>query len=125
MDIFPTLLELAGVPYKEEIDGRSFLNTLLGKPMEEKEREIYFTRREGGLNYGGKAYYALRKGDWKLLQNSPYQPMELYNLKEDPLEKKDLMKTEPGMVKELNQLLMKHIQEAGKTPWQKPDHGLK
>ncbi len=120
MDIFPTLLEIAGSPLSEKIDGRSFLNTLLGKAMMEEERVVYFTRREGGLNYGGKAYHALRKGDWKLLQNSPFQPMELYNLKEDPFEKNNLVKTEPEVVKELNQLLMVHIQEGGKTPWQKP-----
>lgn len=120
MDIYPTLLDLAGVPLNHAIEGRSFLNTLLGKTPTEEERVLYFTRREGGLNYGGKAYYALRKGDWKLLQNSPYQPMELYNLKNDPLEQEDLFKSEPEVVKVLNQLLMKHIQEGGKTPWQRP-----
>ena len=120
MDIFPTLLELVGVPLPDKINGRSFLRTLLGNAMMEEERVVYFTRREGGLNYGGKAYHALRKGDWKLLQNSPFQPMELYNLKEDPFEKNNLIKTQPEVVKELNQLLMVHIQEGGKTPWQKP-----
>ena len=120
MDIFPTLLELVGVPLPDKINGRSFLRTLLGNAMMEEERVVYFTRREGGLNYWGKAYHALRKGDWKLLQNSPFQPMELYNLKEDPFEKNNLIKTQPEVVKELNQLLMVHIQEGGKTPWQKP-----
>ncbi len=120
MDIYPTLLELAGVENNHTIEGRSFLNTLLGNSVEEEERVLYFTRREGGLTYGGKAYHALRKGDWKLLQNSPYQPMELYNLKNDPMESQDLIKAEPEIFKELNNLLMQHIQEGGKTPWQKP-----
>jgi arylsulfatase A-like enzyme len=120
MDIFPTLLDLAGVKVTHTIEGRSFLNTLLGKNSPEEERVLYFTRREGGLNYGGKAYHALRKGDWKLLQNSPYKPLELYNLKNDPLEQHDLIKSEPEIVKVMNQLLMQHIQEGGKIPWQKP-----
>lgn len=119
MDIYPTLLQLAGVEINHTIEGRSFLNTLLGNSMEE-ERVVYFTRREGGLTYGGKAYHALRKGDWKLLQNSPYQPMELYNLKTDPKEENDLIKSEPAVYKEMNSILMQHIQEGGKTPWQKP-----
>lgn len=119
MDIYPTLLQLAGVEINHTIEGRSFLNTLLGNSMEE-ERVVYFTRREGGLTYGGKAYHALRKGDWKLLQNSPYQPMELYNLKTDPKEENDLIKSEPAVYKEMNNILMQHIQEGGKTPWQKP-----
>lgn len=123
MDIFPTLLQIAGVGISHDIDGRSFLNTLLGESPEEEERVLYFTRREGGLNYGGKAYHALRKGDWKLLQNSPYQHLELYNLKQDPTESRDLIKSEPEVLKEMNGLLMKHIQEGGKTPWQKPPVG--
>lgn len=119
MDIYPTLLELADVELAHSIQGRSFLNTLLGKMEAEKERVLYFTRREGGIAYGGKAYHAIRKGDWKLLQNSPYQPMELYNLKNDPMESQDLIKAEQEIYKEMNNLLMQHIQEGGKTPWQK------
>jgi arylsulfatase A-like enzyme len=125
MDIYPTLLQLAEVATTHAIDGRSFLNTLLGGNVPEEERVLYFTRREGGLTYGGKAYHALRKGDWKLLQNNPYQPMELYNLKSDPMEKHDLINTEPEVFKAMNNLLMKHIQEGGKTPWQKPVHESK
>uniref|UniRef100_UPI0040477EAC sulfatase family protein n=1 Tax=Algoriphagus sp. TaxID=1872435 RepID=UPI0040477EAC len=120
MDIYPTVIQLAGVEINHTVEGRSFLNTLLGNTEAEEERVVYFTRREGGLTYGGKAYHALRKGDWKLLQNSPYQPMELYNLKTDPKEENDLMKSEPEIYKEMNSILMQHIQEGGKTPWQKP-----
>lgn len=120
MDIYPTVIQLAGVEINHTVEGRSFLNTLLGNTEAEEERVVYFTRREGGLTYGGKAYHALRKGDWKLLQNSPYQPMELYNLKTDPKEENDLIKSEPEIYKEMNSILMQHIQEGGKTPWQKP-----
>ncbi|HLO82353.1 MAG TPA: sulfatase-like hydrolase/transferase [Chitinophagaceae bacterium] len=117
MDIFPTLAELAGVTIDHQVEGRSFLQTLLGNQRSEEDRVLYFTRREGG-SYGGKAYHAIRQGDWKLLQNSPYQPMELYNLKDDPMEKNDLVKKEPGIVKKLNAELMKHIQQGGRVPWQ-------
>ena len=120
MDIYPTVIQLAGVEINHTVEGRSFLNTLLGNIEAEEERVVYFTRREGGLTYGGKAYHALRKGDWKLLQNSPYQPMELYNLKTDIKEENDLIKSEPEIYKEMNSILMQHIQEGGKTPWQKP-----
>ena len=120
MDIYPTVIQLAGVEINHTVEGRSFLNTLLGNTEAEEERVVYFTRREGGLTYGGKAYHALRKGDWKLLQNSPYQPMKLYNLKTDLKEENDLIKSEPEIYKEMNSILMQHIQEGGKTPWQKP-----
>ncbi len=118
MDILPTLAELTGVAINHQVEGRSFLQTLFGYEKKEEARVLYFTRREGGP-YGGKAYHAIRQGDWKLLQNSPYQPMELYNLKDDPLEKNDRVKTNPEVFKKLNRLLMQHIQEGGKVPWQR------
>ncbi len=121
MDLYPTLLEVAGVNLSHTIEGRSFYTTLLGKPLKEDERTLYFTRREGGITYGGQAYYALRRGDWKLLQNNPYQPMELYNLKTDPLEENNVIEEYAEIHKELNGILMQHIQKAGRVPWQKPE----
>lgn len=121
MDVFPTLAEVAGVDIDHAVNGRSFLPTLLGQSAEEIERPLYFVRREGGTRYGGKAYHALRLGDWKLLQNSPYQPMELYNLKEDPKEENNVIEQNQQIYQRLNGLLMSHIQEGGKTPWQQPD----
>jgi arylsulfatase A-like enzyme len=118
MDIFPTLAELTGVTIDHQVEGRSFLQTLLGNEKKEQERVLYFTRREGGP-YGGKAYHAIRQGHWKLLQNSPYQPMELYNLKNDPMEKNDVIKNQPEIFKKLNAELMKHIQQGGRVPWQR------
>jgi arylsulfatase A-like enzyme len=41
-------------------------------------------RREGGPQYGGRSCEAIIRGDWKLMQNDPFSPMELYNLKADP-----------------------------------------
>lgn len=122
MDIYPTVLEVAGIPVNHTIEGRSFLNTLLGRHAESVERPLYFTRREGGTRYGGKAYHALRLGDWKLLQNSPYLPMELYNLKEDSQEQNNVVSQEPEVYKKLNDLLMQHIQKGGRVPWQKPEN---
>jgi arylsulfatase A-like enzyme len=120
MDIYPTLLDIAGQVPNQEIEGRSFLPELLGQNYQPEARSMYFTRREGGTQYGGQAIYALRMGDWKLLQNLPYQPYELYNLADDPLEEHNLMEKEVEKYRALNKELMLHIQKAGATPWQKP-----
>ncbi|NND32588.1 MAG: sulfatase-like hydrolase/transferase, partial [Saprospiraceae bacterium] len=121
MDLYPTLLEIAGQKPANEIEGRSFLPELLQQNFHPEDRELYFTRREGGTRYGGQAIYALRMGDWKLLQNSPYEPYELYNLATDPLEKNNLIDKEVEKYQELNRSLMLHIQKAGEVPWQKPE----
>lgn len=120
MDIYPTLLEIAGTKPKDAIEGRSFLGEFSeSNVMTDADRTYYFIRREGNTRYGGQPIYAIRKGDWKLLQNSPYEGYELYNLSTDPLEEKNLIELEVEKYKELNEILMEHIQVGGQTPWQK------
>jgi len=118
MDIFPTVLEAAGVICRHEIDGVSFMPALLGKDEAGRERTLFFTRREGGVAFNGKTSDAVRRGDWKLLQNSPYSPLELYDLRTDPEEKQNLVAKEPKIVQELSAALREHIQRRGAVPWQ-------
>lgn len=118
MDIFPTVCGAAGVAIDHEIDGASFLPTLLGKQQPADDRTLIWVRREGGLRYGGRAYYAARQGDYKLLQNSPFEPMALYNLANDPQEEHPLDKTHPMYVK-LFAALQNHVNRSGTVPWQR------
>jgi arylsulfatase A-like enzyme len=119
MDLFPTIAEAAGVNIEHEIDGRSILPVLLGENIPQFDRDIFFTRREGGLQYGGLTINAVRSGDWKLLQNSPFGPLELYNLQDDPLEKNDLFHERPKIAQRLDALLRRQIQRGGAVPWQR------
>jgi len=119
MDLFPTLCAVAGVEITHEIDGKNILPDLFsrGKIKADEERTLFWVRREGN-RYGGRAYYAVRKGNWKLLQNSPFEPYQLYNLKDDPGEQHPLPKDHPKY-KELFNELKNHIIKAGAVPWQK------
>jgi arylsulfatase A-like enzyme len=112
-------LELAGVPAANDLDAVSLVPLLKGGTIA-APRELYFVRREGGPAYGGKSYEALIRGDWKLLQNDPYSPLELYNLREDPHERHNLAATQKKVVGELSAALRAHIQRGGATPWQPP-----
>lgn len=118
-DLFPTFLELAGAGLPGDIDAVSLVPLLEGGTIT-ASRDLYFTRREGGPAYGGKSYEALIRGDWKLLQNDPYSPLELYNLRDDPRETTNLAATHRKVVNELSAALRAQIQRGGSTPWHKP-----
>ncbi len=117
-DVFPTFLELAGIPRSGDLDAVSLCPVLTGGEMP-TPRDLYFVRREGGPSYGGKSYEALIRGDWKILQNDPFSPLELYHLQDDPQESRNLARTQPEKLRELSQALQFHIQRAGAVPWQR------
>ncbi|MFT5122512.1 MAG: arylsulfatase A-like enzyme [Kiritimatiellia bacterium] len=116
MDFYPTLCEAVGVTEHPPVDGRSFLPLLLGRDFSPPERTMIWVRREGGAKYGGRVYYAARRGPWKLLQNTPYEPMILVNLDDDPNEQRPL-KTNHPMARELATALQQHINASGQIPW--------
>ena len=120
MDIFPTICDLVDIDLNQNIDGVSIAPVLFGDEEALSDRILYFVRREGGTRYGGLTIQAIIKNDWKLLQNNPFEAQELYNIKEDPYENFNLIVSEPDIYNELNQLMMKQIQEGGKTSWQAP-----
>ncbi len=119
MDIFTTACALAGVEPPPNIDGISFLPALRGEVQASDPRDYYFVRREGGPAYGGKTIEAFRRGDWKLLQDSPFAPLELYDLNSDPQETTGVA-TNLKIFNELSMALRRQIQRGGSIPWQKP-----
>jgi arylsulfatase A-like enzyme len=123
MDIFATCCELAQVAPPAEIDAESFLPTLVGQPQPASSRMLYFCRREGGISYGGKTIEALIQGPWKLLQDSPFGPLELYNLRDDPQETTDLAFKQKAVLRDLAATLRQQIQRGGEVPWQRPSNG--
>ena len=118
MDLFPTICTVAGLTIESEIDGVSLFRTLVGQMAPPMERTLHWVRREGGRLHQGQDYHAVRQGHWKLLQNSPFEPFKLFNLRADPLEEHDLAEQDPGMVSRLSRALRLRIQKAGAVPWQ-------
>jgi len=118
MDFYPTVCEAAGAKLPKYVEGVSIMPTLLGQ-SQKIQRDMVFVRREGGGKYNGQDYHAYRRGDWKLVHNSPYEPLELYNLAEDQLEKNNMANKAPKIYNDLKAALRKHYQRAGQVPWQK------
>jgi len=122
MDIFPTLTEVAGVTINHQIDGISLVPGILGEKQTTDDRTVFFMRREGFI-YSGLCYYAAIKGEYKLIQNTPYEPMQLFNIIDDPFEKEPL----DDRSEKFNQLryeLMQHIRRSGTIPWQTPSYNV-
>lgn len=119
VDLLPTICEAVGVASPEDIDGVSLLPLLANEKANWPQREIYFVRREGGTQFGGLTIQAVRSGPWKLLQNTPYEPMQLFHLENDPLEQEDLSGTHRKEYQQMAARLRRHIQNGGKVPWQK------
>ena len=81
---------------------------------------VYWVRREGNMRYGGKAYYAARYKGYKLLQNTPWEPLQFFNLNTDSQEQHDLTDKESEKYKNIFNGMMEHIRISGAIPWTRP-----
>ena len=118
MDLYPTLVAAAGGSVEHDLPAQNFMPVLEGQSINDTDRPLYFVRREGGKTYGGLTIQAVIKNEWKLLQNSPFMPQELYHLKSDPSEQNDLREQNPEKFQELNAIMMEFIQKGGAVRWQ-------
>ncbi|GAA5495770.1 arylsulfatase [Rubritalea halochordaticola] len=117
MDIYPTLLDIAGLQLKPEqhLDGQSLLSVLEGK-----EPSAALQDRFIGWSYphnhgsGHKPSNAIRKGKWKLIRFDAGEKYELYDLSDDLGEHQNLAKEQPEVVAELDQLLTEWLKETNK-----------
>ena len=120
-DLFPTICEATGAKIPYPIDGISILPTLLGQEQITDNRTVYWVRREGGMGFGGLAHYAARRGNYKILQNTPWEPVQFFDLGADPVEQNPLNtnKDFPDIYKQLFMSQMNHVRRSGSVPWQK------
>ena len=104
-DIYPTLLEIAGIKNtNKDIDGISIVPQLEGGKT--VERTVYWHSPKGRPNKtGDHNCSAIRVDDYKLLDFYDENRVELYNLKNDPDEEKNLTADEPEKAEELHKEL--------------------
>ncbi len=112
-DVLPTLCELTGVGVPKDIDGISFLPTLLGKDGQKKHEFLYWEFP----GYGGQQ--AVRMGNWKGIRvnlNKGETPIQLYDLAGDIGEKQDLAAQHPEIVKRIATLMPENHQPSEVFP---------
>lgn len=115
-DFFPTILDMAYIKNAktvQSIDGKSFVNQLTNKNTSNENRPLFwhYPNEWGPEGPGIGASSTVRLGDWKLIYFYEDQHLELYNLKEDISENKDLSKIHPEKVKELAQVLSNYLMQ--------------
>ncbi|MBN2632076.1 MAG: arylsulfatase [Bacteroidales bacterium] len=102
-DVMPTLADITGIEPPENIDGISFLPTLLGKEQKDQHEYLYWEFHE----QGGKV--AVRMGNWKAVRRdvdkTPRGMTELYDLSTDIGEKNNVAGQNPDIVKRMEEIM--------------------
>jgi arylsulfatase A-like enzyme len=112
VDLYPTLLDVAGAspPADYPLDGESLLPLLRGERAS-LEREAIYQHFPGYLGSGPGQWRTtpvglIQAGDWKLMEFYEDHRLELYNLREDAGETKNLADEMPEKAKQLHAQLV-------------------
>lgn len=108
VDFFPTLLEMANAPQPTQILDGTSLVPLLRNPAGKLEREAIYQHFPGYLGAGKNQWRTtpvgtMIAGDWKLMEFFEDGRLELYNLREDIGETKNLAAAMPEKTNELHE----------------------
>ena len=98
-DWLPTMLEWAGQPVPDNLDGVSLSGLLAGRS--DAPQRVFCWHFPHYTNQGSQPAGAVRDGDWKLIEYYEDQRAELFNLADDVGEMTDLAAREPERVSQL------------------------
>jgi len=101
-DFLPTACELANVEVPSDIDGISFMPTLLGNSQPQHEFLYWEFHERGGKQ-------AIVKDEWKAVRlnvgKDPNGSLELYNLENDPFEQQNVAERYPELVESFARMM--------------------
>jgi arylsulfatase A-like enzyme len=111
IDLMPTILDLLDVKLspklQKQLRGASLVPALKGKPV---AKDVYSETDYRQYTY--KRSVTTRDG-WKFIYTLENKGRELYNMKKDPKELKNLVELEPKRAYELEQQLFAHFKSIG------------
>jgi arylsulfatase A-like enzyme/tetratricopeptide (TPR) repeat protein len=110
VDVFPTVLALAGVETADEVHGRSLLPLML-HPRGDSEAFAYGESMTPNLQFGWSALHSLRTPRYKLIK-AP-RP-ELYDLATDPGEQANVFDQKADLGERMMRRLDRLIEETGR-----------
>ena len=111
MDLMATILDAAQVKLGEDesIDGVSLRPACAGGELDREA--LFFHYPHFAFHKDNRPGSAIRKGDFKLIRFFDDDSVELFNLKEDIGETKNIAESEPAIAKQMNQLLTDWLAE--------------
>ncbi|MFT4550161.1 MAG: arylsulfatase A-like enzyme [Verrucomicrobiales bacterium] len=112
IDIMATAVDLAGVDYPKQKDGKKI------KPLEGRSLDVAFKGKaieRDAIFWEHEGNCAIRKGDWKLVRKANRE-WELYNIADDRPELHDLAAEKPDMVKTLSAEFQAYADRADVSP---------
>jgi len=104
-DFYPTILDMAGLPLKNEqhLDGVSLVPLLTGATS--IDRDAIYWHYPHYSNQGGFPGGAIRMGDWKLIERFEDGRVHLYDVQNDIGEREDLSDKYPERVEQMRSKL--------------------
>ena len=104
--IFPTVLDIIGIESQKQVDGKSLLPIINGKKL----RDSYvYIESSPGIGKGKDKVIGLRSSNFKYFRdlNNTGRILHLYDLKNDPLEEKNIASKSKHVLKNLEEELLK------------------
>ena len=99
VDVAPSILEMAGVPVPSSMQGRSFV-----APSESRDAFYYEFHEYPDYDHCARKHRGIRTPRWKLIEywEKPVE-LELYDMEADPDEMRNVAKSRPQVVRELEE----------------------
>jgi len=109
LDLFPTVFDALGIQGPARVDGQSLVPLLRGEPLEldvfaETDYRLFVHQR------------MLREGNHKLILDLLDGKREMFNLKNDPTEQKEISSSEPRRTYEMEQKLRRWMDSSKTNP---------
>lgn len=125
IDFQPTIVDIAGGNAKAgaTVDGVSIVPLLRGAPATAWTRDALYWHYPHYHPGGASPYSAIRVGDWKLIEFFEDNHVELYNLKDDQAETRDLAARETTRAAALRKRLHEwRVSVGAQLPSPNPDY---
>lgn len=104
VDVMPTVLSLLGVAHPPGMQGRDLSPAFHGGPIAPSPSFATAVQRGPGM-------HSVRTADHKLIADLDSDDLWLYDMREDPLEQRNLAARQPELAQELRALLLEHLEE--------------